>query len=103
MNAGGSVQQRDRIEAHLGDDASSCTINEADISARTLPPADFIGAASARYSLTRAPIAIGFPDGAIMAAALLLMRPTLLAGAILRRPPVSFRDDLPTCPRGSRC
>jgi phospholipase/carboxylesterase len=103
MNAGGSIRHRDRIEAHLGDDASSWTINEADISARTLPLADFIEAASARYSLTRAPIAIGFSDGAITAAALLLMQPSLLAGAILLRPPASFRDDLPTRARGSRC
>jgi phospholipase/carboxylesterase len=72
------------------------TIDEADITARVSALADFIEAASARYSFTRAPIAIGFSNGAIMAAALLLTRPGLLAGAILFRPLSPFRDDLPT-------
>jgi phospholipase/carboxylesterase len=72
------------------------TIDEADITARVSVLADFIESASARYSLTRAPIAIGFSNGAIMAAALLLTRPGLLAGAILVRPLSPFRDDLPT-------
>jgi phospholipase/carboxylesterase len=72
------------------------TIDEADITARVSLLADFIEAASARYSLTRAPIAIGFFNGAIMAAALLLTRPGLLAGAMLFRPLSPFRDDLPT-------
>jgi phospholipase/carboxylesterase len=40
----------------------------------------------ASHSLAKAPIAIGYSNGAIMAAALLLMRPGLLAGAILFRP-----------------
>jgi len=48
--------------------------------------ADFIEGARTRYSLTRAPIVIDFSNGAIiMAAALLLTRPGLLAGAILFR------------------
>jgi phospholipase/carboxylesterase len=72
------------------------TIDEADITARVSVLTDFIEAASARYSLTRAPIAIGFSNGAIMAAALLLTRPGLLAGAMLFRPLSPFRDDLPT-------
>ena len=72
------------------------TIDEADITARVSVLADFIEAASARYSFTRAPIAIGFSNGAIMVAALLLTRPGLLAGAILFRPLSPFRDDLPT-------
>jgi phospholipase/carboxylesterase len=55
--------------------------------------ADFIGDASTRYNFTRAPIAIGFSNGAIMAAALLLTRPGLLGGAILFRPLSPFRDD----------
>jgi phospholipase/carboxylesterase len=55
----------------------------ADINTRNPVLADFILAASTRYGLTRAPIAIGFSNGAIMAAALLLTRPSLLAGAIL--------------------
>ena len=63
--------------------------------------ADFIEAASTQYSLTRAPIAIGFSNGAIMAAALLLTRPGLLAGAILFRPLSPFRDDLPASLNGT--
>jgi phospholipase/carboxylesterase len=58
------------------------TIDEADITARVSALRDFIEAASARYSFTRKPIAIGFSNGAIMAAALLLTRPRLLASAI---------------------
>jgi phospholipase/carboxylesterase len=72
------------------------TIDEADITARVSVLADFIEATSARYSFTKAPIAIGFSNGAIIAAALLLTRPGLLAGAILFRPLSPFRDDQPT-------
>jgi phospholipase/carboxylesterase len=72
------------------------TIDEADITARVSVLRNFIEAASARYSFARAPIAIGFSNGAIMAAALLLTRPGLLAGAILFRPLSPFQDDLPT-------
>ena len=57
--------------------------------------ADIIGAASTQYRLPTAPIAVGFSNGAIMAAALLLTRPGLLAGAILFRPLSPFRDELP--------
>ena len=71
------------------------SINEADIASRAVILANFIEAASTQYSLSRAPIAIGFSNGAIMAAALLLTRPGLLAGAILFRPLSPFRADLP--------
>lgn len=71
-------------------------IDEADITSRGAILAGFIGAASTQYKLARAPIAIGFSNGAIMAAALLLTRPGLLAGAILFRPLSPFRADLPT-------
>ena len=71
------------------------TINEADISARTPVLADFIQSVMARQGLSEAPIAIGFSNGAIMAAALLLTRPRMLAGAILFRPLSPFTDDLP--------
>jgi phospholipase/carboxylesterase len=72
------------------------SIDEADIASRAPVLADFIEAATTQYKLPRAPIAIGFSNGAIMAAALLLRRPGLLAGAILFRPLSPFRDDLPT-------
>ena len=84
------------------------TIDEADITARIPALADFIETASTRYSFARAPVAIGFSNGAIMAAAttslpetpggaaaLLLTRPSLLAGAILFRPLSPFVGDLP--------
>lgn len=71
------------------------SIDEADIAARIPVLADFIEATSTRHSFTRAPVAIGFSNGAIMAAALLLTHPGLLAGAILFRPLSPFADDLP--------
>jgi phospholipase/carboxylesterase len=58
--------------------------------------ADFIAATSTRYTFNKEPITIGFSNGMIMAAALLLTRPGLLAGAILVRPLSPFRGDLPT-------
>jgi hypothetical protein len=67
------------------------SIDEGDIASRAAIPADFIKAANTQYGLPKAPIAIGFSNGAIMAAALLLTRPGLLAGAILFRPLLSFR------------
>jgi phospholipase/carboxylesterase len=63
------------------------SVDEADISARTPILAGFIEAASTRYGFTRTAIAIGFSNGAIVAAALPLTRPSPLAGAILIRPP----------------
>ena len=72
------------------------SIDEADITARTPVLADFIQATIASHGLARAPVAIGYSNGAIMAAALLLMRPGLLAGAILFRPLSPFAHDLPT-------
>jgi len=78
------------------------TIDEGDITGRVSVLTDFIEAASTRYSVTKTPIAIGFSNGAIMAAALLLTRPGLLAGAILFRPLSPFRDDLPTRQDGAR-
>ena len=71
------------------------TIDEGDITARTSVLADYIETALASHSVTRAPVAIGFSNGAIMAAALLLTRPSLLAGAILVRSPSPFANDLP--------
>ena len=72
------------------------SIDEADIGTRCPVLADFIEDAMARGSLSRAPVAVGFSNGAIMSAALLLIRPGLLAGAILFRPLSPFVQDLPT-------
>lgn len=70
------------------------SVDEADIVARVPMLADFIETCCARYGLLP-PIAVGYSNGAIMAAALVLTRPTLLAGAILFRPLSPFGTDLP--------
>lgn len=50
--------------------------------ARTPALADLIEASSARYSLARAQMAMGFSNGAIMATTLFPVRPGLMAGAV---------------------
>ncbi len=69
-------------------------VDEADLSARATLLADFIEAACVRHGLDEHPVAVGY-SGAIMAAALLLSRPRLLAAAILLRPLSPFTRDLP--------
>lgn len=58
--------------------------DEADVVRRTHELADFIAEARAAYGLA-APVAVGFSNGANIAAALLLLRPEALAGAVLLR------------------
>ena len=58
--------------------------DEADLRRRADELADFIAEARAAYGLA-APIAVGFSNGANIAAALLLLRPEALAGAVLLR------------------
>jgi phospholipase/carboxylesterase len=70
-------------------------VDEADVTARAPVLAQFIEAACGRYSFDRRPVAIGFSNGAIMAAALLLTHPGLLAAAVLFRPLSPFTHDLP--------
>ena len=60
-----------------------------DLKARTLKLADFIARARAVYGLGK-PIAVGFSNGANIAASLLLMRPQALAGAVLMRAMMPF-------------
>jgi predicted esterase len=63
--------------------------DQHDLTARTHELADFVGAAAAHYGVqTRPVVAVGFSNGANIAAALLLLRPRVLAGAILLRPMV---------------
>lgn len=69
-------------------------VDEADIEAKAPALAEFIAASCARYNFATPPIAIGFSNGAIMTAALLLAHPGLLAGAILFRPLTPFTHDL---------
>ena len=61
----------------------------ADVEKRTHALADFIVAAAEKYGLDRARLtAIGFSNGANIAASLLLLRPESLAAAVLLRPMV---------------
>lgn len=58
--------------------------DEADVKAQAHALADFVEAAKAEYSL-QAPIAVGFSNGANIAAAMLLLRPEAIGGAVLLR------------------
>ncbi|MCK0195956.1 alpha/beta hydrolase [Ancylobacter sp. 6x-1] len=59
--------------------------DEDDLRRRAAELADFIAEARAAYGLA-APVALGFSNGANIAAALLLLHPQALAGAVLLRP-----------------
>lgn len=73
--------------------------DEDDVRQRAHELADFVQAARQRYGIA-APIALGFSNGANIAAAMLLLRPEVLAGAVLLRamvpltetPKVDLRD-----------
>ncbi|MBR0856024.1 alpha/beta hydrolase [Bradyrhizobium liaoningense] len=70
------------------------TVDEADITERASILANFLESYGSHHGFA-APIAVGFSNGAIMAAALLLTRPGLLSGAILFRPLPPLSKDLP--------
>lgn len=75
----------------------------AEISGRTHELADFLAAACAQYRLPPARlIAVGFSNGANIAAALLLLRPESVAGAVLLRPMVVLEPPRPPDLRGKR-
>ncbi|QFU16782.1 alpha/beta hydrolase [Microvirga thermotolerans] len=59
--------------------------DEDDVRARAHELADFVAGARQAYGLD-APVAVGFSNGANIAAAVLLLRPEALAGAALLRP-----------------
>ena len=61
----------------------------ADLKARTAELADFIAAARETYGIDT-PVAVGFSNGANIAASLLLTRPDALAGAVLMRAMLPF-------------
>ncbi|MCJ2072509.1 alpha/beta hydrolase [Methylobacterium sp. J-030] len=65
--------------------------DEADLRRRTHDLAGFVAAARDRYGLG-APLALGFSNGANIAAALLMLRPQVLAGAVLIRPMVPLAE-----------
>jgi phospholipase/carboxylesterase len=64
--------------------------DEQDVRRRANELADFVTEARARYDLP-APIAVGYSNGANVAAAVLLLRPEALAGAVLLRPMMPLR------------
>jgi phospholipase/carboxylesterase len=68
--------------------------DEADVRRRAEELADFVQAARARYGIA-APVALGFSNGANIAAAMLLLRPEALAGAILLRAMVPLAQTTP--------
>ena len=68
--------------------------DQADLKARTAELADFIAAARAAYGID-APVAVGFSNGANIAASLLLTRPQALAGAVLLRALLPFEPQPP--------
>jgi phospholipase/carboxylesterase len=62
-----------------------------DLHARTYELADFVAAASQQYHFDpKRVIAVGFSNGANIAASMLLLCPDVLAGAVLFRPMVPF-------------
>jgi phospholipase/carboxylesterase len=71
------------------------SIDEADIDARIPALADFIEAAGVAHGFSRRPLVVGFSNGAIMAAALVLTHKALFSGAILLRPLSPFLLDRP--------
>jgi phospholipase/carboxylesterase len=64
--------------------------DEEDVVRRANELADFVAEARERYDLP-APIAVGYSNGANIAAAVLLLRPEALAGAGLLRPMMPLR------------
>ena len=63
--------------------------DQADLKVRTAELGDFIAAARTAYGI-EAPVAVGFSNGANIAASLLLTRPQALAGAVLLRALLPF-------------
>jgi len=65
--------------------------DEEDVRKRTLELGAFVESARQRHGI-EAPVAVGFSNGANIAAALLLMKPEALAGAVLLRAMVPLSD-----------
>ncbi|HEU6443320.1 MAG TPA: alpha/beta hydrolase [Microvirga sp.] len=75
--------------------------DEEDVRLRTHELADFIAEAREAYGL-EAPVALGFSNGANIAAAILMLRPEALAGAALLRAMVPLQDAPKTDLTGKR-
>ena len=65
--------------------------NEEDVRLRANELADFVTEARKAYGI-EAPVAVGFSNGANIAAAMLMLRPDVLAGAALLRPMVPLSE-----------
>jgi phospholipase/carboxylesterase len=70
---------------------SEGVFDEDDLRRRTHELADFVETARERYGLAQ-PVALGFSNGANIAASLLLLRPQVLAGAALLRAMSPFAE-----------
>lgn len=75
--------------------------DEEDLVFRSGELADFVSAATARYDASGGWVALGYSNGANIAAALLLLHPGLLKGAILLRAMVPVRPTEPVDLTGS--
>lgn len=64
-----------------------------DLRRRTRELAEFVETARVRYGIADPPVAVGFSNGANIAAALLLLRPEVLSSALLFRPMVPLVPD----------
>ena len=80
---------------------SEGVFDEADVIARTHELADFVIAACKKHNL-KMPVAVGFSNGANIAAAMLLLRPEVLSGAILLRAMVPLQNPPPADLSGKR-
>jgi phospholipase/carboxylesterase len=68
--------------------------DEEDVRRRAVELADFIAEARGHYGLS-SPVALGYSNGANTAAAILLLRPEALAGAILLRATLPLKETEP--------
>ena len=66
--------------------------DQEDLARRTLELIDFIDRARKTYNLAK-PIALGFSNGANIAASILLTQPRVLAGAVLLRAMIPFEPE----------
>jgi predicted esterase len=74
-----------------------------DLVARTHELADFVAESAKRYGFdAKRVVAVGFSNGANIAASMMLLRPETLAGAILLRPMVPFEPRTSPDLRGRR-
>lgn len=69
-------------------------VDEVDVARRARVLGEFVESSCVEHGLAGPPLAVGFSNGAIMAAALLMTRPGLLAGAILFRPLSPFTGEV---------